>query len=108
MKLKPGDKVRLKNNVGSSFYDRREIYISGTKGSIAKIVTPNEFFLHYGHKFGNRALIEQQMKRHTRYPVHYETLMPLSVDDPMGFEIIDQTQEGRYDLIYASDLEKVE
>jgi len=108
MKLKPGNKVRLKNNVGSSFYDRREIYISGTKGSIARVVTPNEFFLHNGYKFVNRVIIEQQMEKHIRYPVQYETVMPLSVNDPMGFNIIDQCQEGCYDLIYAIDLEKVE
>jgi hypothetical protein len=35
-------------------------------------------------------------------------MMPLLIDDALGFDIIDHRREGGVDLIYAYNLEKVE
>ena len=77
MIFQPGDKVRLTHDVGSSFYERKEIYISGTKGSIATILTPEEFFLFGGYELHDRSKIASEMKEGMRYPVRYEQMMPL-------------------------------
>jgi len=108
MQFQPGDKVRLTHDVGSSFYERNEIYISGTKGSIATILTPEEFFLLDGSGFHVRSEIAREMKEDMRYPVRYEQIMPLLIDETFGFDIINHRCEGGVDLIYAYNLEKVE
>ena len=98
----------MRHDVGSSFYERNEIYISGTKGSIARIITPEEFFLFSGYKHRERSQIEREMEEGIRYPVQYENLMPISHHDTGNFDIIDHRREKGVDLIYAYDLEKVE
>ncbi len=108
MQFQPGDKVRLTHDVGSSFYERNEIYISGIKGSIATILTPEEYFLFGGYELHDRSKIASEMKEGMRYPVRYEQVTPLLIDDTLGFDIIDHRSEGGVDLIYAYNLEKVE
>jgi hypothetical protein len=48
------------------------------------------------------------MKEGMRYPVRYEQIMPLVIDETLGFDIIDHRREGGVDLIYVYNLEKVE
>jgi hypothetical protein len=109
MMFQPGEKVRLIHDVGSSFYDWNEIYISGSKGSIAKILTPEEFLLlgHYELLYKLSEIIAE-MKKGVRYPVKYEKIMPLPNNATQGFDMIDHRRVGGVDLIYASDLEKAE
>jgi hypothetical protein len=49
MPFHSGDPVRLKFNVGSSFYDHNEVYITGTTGSIVTIINPQEFIRLSGY-----------------------------------------------------------
>jgi hypothetical protein len=109
MMFKPGDKVRLTHDVGSSYYERNEIYISGTKGSIAEILTPEEFLRFGNYRLTyNLAEVIRAMEEGKRYPVRYEKIMPISKGASYGFEIIDHTYEGAVDYIYAHNLEPIE
>ena len=108
MHLKIGDKVRLTNDVVSSDYHRDEIYVSGTKGSIAVVLSQDEFLLHelYQHMY-TREEITRIMIEGQGYPIRYETKAPLSMIKPSDFEVIDQCYEGNVDLVSVRDLEKL-
>ena len=109
-KFQSGDKVRLTHDVGSSFYERNEIYITGTKGSIATVIISKEYFLLRGKLLSApaRSKVEESIEEGTMCPVRYERLVPLSVEDTLGFDIIDHCREGEVDLISIYNLEKVE
>lgn len=106
MHLKIGDNVRLINDVVSANYHTDEIYVSGTKGSIAVILSPDEFLLHqpyqqiYTCEQIIRIMIEGQW-----YPICYETKAPFSMIRLSGFEVIDQYYEGSVRLVSVRDLE---
>ena len=105
----PGDRVRLTHDVGSSYYDRNEIYISGTKGSLAVILTPEEFLLLDDNgSIYDLADVKEAMAGGVRYPVRYEKLMPISKAPHYGFEIIDHRRQAGTDYIYAVNLERME
>jgi hypothetical protein len=109
--FRPGDKVRLIHDVAIPFYDRNEIYITGTKGSIATVITSEEYFIWLGHGYSAYILsnIASQIKEGMKYPVRYEQMMPLSlIDDPLGSDIIYHGREGDIGLIGVNALERVE
>lgn len=108
MYLKIGERVRLTNDVVSSFYDRGEIYVSGTKGSIAVILSPEEFLLHDPYKqMYNHAEIIRMLLEGKWYPIRYEQKAPLVMGSPGSFEVIDQCHAGGIDLVSVRLLEKL-
>lgn len=108
MHLKIGDRVRLINDVISSDYHRDEIYVSGTKDSIAVVLSQDEFLSlesyqdKYTREEFTEILIEGQW-----YPIRYESKAPLSMIKPSGFDVIDQCYVGRVVLASVRDLEKL-
>ena len=109
MHLKAGDRVRLTDDVISSYYDRGEIYIEETKGSIAVILSPDEFLLDETYKqIYSRAQITEFMLAGERYPIRCEKKAPMAMSRDSGFEIMDRSREGRVDLVSKHVLEKLQ
>lgn len=109
--FRPGDKVRLIHDVAIPFYDRNEIYITGTKGSVATVITSAEYFMWLGHGYSDYtlSLIRNDIKDGIKCPVRYEQMMPLLlIEEPLGSDIIYHGKEGDIDLIRVSALEKIE
>ncbi len=108
MHLKIGDKVRLIKDVVSEDFHRDEIYVSGTKGSIAVVLSQDEFLLHepypdmYTREEITKIMIEGQW-----YPIRYETKAPLSMIKSSRFDVIDHCYVGSVVLVSAQDLEKL-
>jgi hypothetical protein len=108
MYLAIGDRVRLTDDVISSYYDRGEIYVEGTKGSIAIILSPEEFLLDDTYKqIYSHPEIMQFMLAGERYPIRYEKKAPMAMIPFSGFEIMDCSREGRVDLVSVHVLEKL-
>ena len=107
MHLKIGDKVRLTEDIVSDNYSRDEIYVLGTKDSIAVVISQDEFLLHepYQHIY-TREQITRIMIEGQWYPIRYETKAPLSMIRPGGFDMIDQCYEGSVGLVSVRNLEK--
>jgi hypothetical protein len=109
MHLKIGDRVRLTHDVTSEYCDRGEIYIEGTKGSIAVILSPDEFLLDDTYEqIYSHAQITRFMIAGERYPIRYEKKAPMSMIPFSGFEIMDCCREGRVGLVSVHVLEKLE
>ena len=109
MHLKIGDKVRLTDDVTSEYYDRGEIYVEGTKGSIAIILSPEEFLLDDTYKqIYSHAEITRGMLAGERYPIRYEKKAPMSMIPFSGIEIMDCCREGRVGLVPVYVLEKLQ
>ena len=108
MHLKIGDRVRLINDVISSDYHRDDIYVSGTKGSIAVVLSQDEFLLHEPYPdMYTREEITEIMIEGRWYPIRFETKAPLSMIKSSGFNVIDQCYAGRVVLASVRDLEKL-
>ena len=108
MHMKIGDKVRLTNDVLSDDYHRGEIYVSGTKGSIAVVLSPDEFFLYDpDQEIYTREELTEIMIDGQWYPIRYETKAPLSMIKPNGFDVIDHCYEGSVGLVSVNDLEQL-
>ncbi len=111
MAFRPGDKARLKHDTAIPLIDRNEIHVTGTKGSIAVVITSEEYLMRLGHGYSDYtlSLIRNDIKDGVKHPVRYEQMMPLSlIDNPLGVDIIYHGREGDIDLISAHALEKVE
>jgi hypothetical protein len=109
MYLKIGDRVRLIDDVVSSFYDREEIYVSGTKGSIAVILSPEQFLLCDPYKqIYDHAEILKMIVEMKWYPIRYEKIAPLLLTSSSSFEVIDQCREGSVGLVSVCILEKLD
>lgn len=108
MNLKIGNRVRLINDIISSDYHRGEIYISGTKGSIAVVISQDEFLNHEPYRdMYTREEITEIIAKKQWYPIRYETKAPLSMIKPSGFDVIDQCYVGNIILVSSRDLEKL-
>jgi hypothetical protein len=106
--LKIGNRVRLINDIISSDYHRDEIYVSGTKGSIAVVLSQDEFLSHEPYQeMYTREEITEIMIEGQWYPIRYETKAPLSMIKPSGFDVIDQCYVGSVALVSSRDLEKL-
>ena len=108
MHLKIGDKVRLIHDVVSEDFHRDEIYVSGTKGSIAVVLSQDEFLRHEPYQdMYTREEITEIMIEGQWYPIRYEAKAPLSMIKPSGFDMIDQCYVGSVALVSSRDLEKL-
>ena len=101
--------MRLTEDVIGTDYHRYQHYVEGTKGSIAVILSPEEFLLDETYqRLYSRAEITGFMLAGERYPIRYETTAPLSDLLSGGFEIINYCRKGRVYLISVRVLEKLQ
>lgn len=108
MNLIIGNRVRLINDLISSDYHRDEIYLSGTKGSIAVVISQDEFLSHEPYQdMYTREEIAEIMAEKQWYPIRYETKASSSMIKPSGFDVIDQCYVGSVTLVSSRDLEKL-
>jgi hypothetical protein len=83
--------------------------VSGTKGSIAVILSQDEFLSHEPYQdMYTREEITEIMINGQWYPIRYETKAPLSMIKPRHLEVMDHCYVGRVVLVSVRDLEKLD
>jgi hypothetical protein len=108
MHLKIGDRVRLTEDQMTDDLHKGLIYISGTKDSIAVIVSTQEVLLHDpDQEIDTHKEFLEEMTEEQWYPIRYVEIAPLKMIPYSGFEIVDHRRIGGIDLVPERMLEKL-